>query len=397
MNDPDLIIRIAARGDGVTADGRYAAYAAPGDFLRADGAVEHGPDHADPSCSHFPSCGGCQLQHLSSRAYAAYVTDRIIGALEGQDISAPHIMPPQISPPRSRRRVNLRAERRGKQIILGFAKAGSHHIINMRECPVMHPTLWAIIAPLRLFLLQIMKDKKSAGIMMSCCDQGVDLMIGGVDVQGLTATQAIADFAAQNELARLSIDQGDGPLAWWEPQSVSVTLGGVAVPYPVGSFLQATASGEASLVIAAQNIMTGATNIADLFAGLGTFTFAMNAPVHAVEGARDPILALQNAANRTGRKVSSEHRDLYRRPLTPVELARYDGVILDPPRAGAQEQIAALCASTVARIAYVSCNPATFARDSKALIAGGYKLEHIHPVGQFSWSIHVELIAMFYR
>jgi len=163
--------------------------------------------------------------------------------------------------------------------------------------------------------------------------------------------------------------------------------------------LQATADGEAALVRAVSGIITDAHELADLFAGLGTFAFPFSAraKVHAVEGARDPILALAAAANRAKRTISTEHRDLFRRPLTAAELARFDAVVLDPPRAGAREQVAELAMSAVPRIAYVSCNPQTFARDAKALIAGGYTLGHITPVGQFRWSTHVELAGAFVR
>jgi 23S rRNA (uracil1939-C5)-methyltransferase len=166
---------------------------------------------------------------------------------------------------------------------------------------------------------------------------------------------------------------------------------------PEGSFLQATSEGEAALVAAVKQIVSGASEVADLFAGLGTFAFAVGGNIHAVEAARDMVLSLQSAANFAKRTITSEHRDLYRRPLTPAELNRFDAVILDPPRAGAQEQVAALAKSTVPRIAYVSCNPGTFARDAKTLIEAGYSLNDITPVGQFRWSTHVELVANFSR
>lgn len=232
---------------------------------------------------------------------------------------------------------------------------------------------------------------------MTVADQGVDLLISGVDPEGLAAAEAITDFALAHKLARFSIDEGYGPEPRWEPEPVTVTLSGVAVNLPEGAFLQATVDGEAALVGAVRGVVAGASHVADLFAGLGTFSFAAPGAVVAVEGARDAILALQMAAKRTGRTVTAEHRDLYRRPLTAQDLSRFDAVIVDPPRAGAKEQVEALAASAVPVIAYVSCNPATFARDAKLLVDGGYRLEHIQPVGQFRWSTHVELAARFRR
>ena len=208
---------------------------------------------------------------------------------------------------------------------------------------------------------------------------------------------SLTHFCGRHGLARLSLDQGVGPETFYEPAPATITLSGVPVTFPVGAFLQATADGEAALVAAVQEIASGATSCADLFAGLGTFALAQPAKVYAAEASRDAALALQSAANRSGRQLSVEHRDLYRRPLDPSELARFDVVVLDPPRAGAAEQVAALAASSVTKIAYVSCNPATFARDAKALVGGGYKLEWVGPVGQFRWSTHVELAAGFAR
>jgi 23S rRNA (uracil1939-C5)-methyltransferase len=396
-SDPDTIIRIAARGDGVTADGRYAALAAPGDFLRADGSTERGPHHADPSCRHFPKCGGCQLQHLDDGAYAAYVTDRIVGALAGQDVAVPAMRPPHISPPRSRRRASLRAERRGKQVLIGFNEARAHKIVDMRQCDVIHPALFALVQPLRTLLPQLMKDKRASDVRMTLTDQGVDLMIAGAEAEGLAAVESLTDFARAHKLARLSLDEGYGPTARWEPDPVTVTLSGVAVPLPEGAFLQATQDGEAALVAAVRSAIGEAGQVADLFAGLGTFSFAVEAAVHAVEGARDLTLSLVSAAKRSGRPITAEHRDLFRRPLTVEELARFDAVIIDPPRAGAEFQIAMLASSKVPVIVAISCNPATFARDAKMLIAGGYCLDWIQPVGQFRWSTHVELAARFSR
>jgi 23S rRNA (uracil1939-C5)-methyltransferase len=171
-----------------------------------------------------------------------------------------------------------------------------------------------------------------------------------------------------------------------------VTLSGVQVGFPVGAFLQATADGEAALAEAVREAVGEARGVADLFAGVGTFTLAVKAG-HAAEASRDAAVALKRAAP----NMAVEHRDLYRRPLDAAELSSFAAVVLDPPRAGAAEQVAALAASTVSRIAYVSCNPATFARDARMLVDGGYALEWIRPVGQFRWSTHVELAASLSR
>ncbi|MEY2926457.1 MAG: hypothetical protein RL367_934 [Pseudomonadota bacterium] len=384
------IVRLAARGDGVDDLGGFHPLTAPGDTI-AGNVITPGPHRVDPACRHFPRCGGCQLQHIDDASYATFLVDRIAGALAAQSLSA-EIATPHLSPPGTRRRVALRALRRGKQVVLGFAEAGSHTLIDLAQCPVMHPSLFALIKPLRALLPLITKDRATADIRMTLTDQGVDMLISGVTAEGLAAAEALSDFAGHHRLARLSLDEGFGPTARWEPDPVTITLSGVAVPLPEGAFLQATSDGEATLVAAVREAVAG--SVIDLFAGLGTFTFATGAG-HAVEGARDPALALQSAANRSGRLIKVEHRDLFRRPMTAAELKPWDAIIIDPPRAGAKEQIAEIAASHVPIVASVSCNPATFARDAKMLVDAGYRIDWIRPVGQFRWSTHAELAARF--
>ena len=393
------IVRIASRGDGITADGRKSPQAAPGDLLELDGSVTRGPHHVDPPCRHFPECGGCQLQHVDDVSYAAFVTDKITGALSQQGIAAPEMAPVHLSPPYSRRRAGFAIERKGRVVRVGFHEEASHRIVDMAECHILRPELFALVAPLRRLMAGLLPDRGTATAQMTLTDSGVDLALEGVGAPGLEASETLTAFAQAHRLARLSIDEGYGPETRWEPDAVTVTLGGVAVPLPAGAFLQATADGEAALVAAVIEAVGDASTVADLFAGLGTFTLPLSAraKVYAAEGARDPLLALKGAAVQAGRPVFPEHRDLFRRPLSTAELDRFAAVVLDPPRAGAREQVAALAASKAERLAYVSCNPATFARDARALIAGGWRLDWIRPVGQFRWSTHVELASRFSR
>ncbi|MBS0478698.1 MAG: class I SAM-dependent RNA methyltransferase [Proteobacteria bacterium] len=388
------IVRVAARGDGVTADGRYAALAAPGDILNPNGSVAPGPRHQAPPCRHFPGCGGCQLQHLDDAAYAQFVIDRIAGALAAHDLET-DIRTPVVSPPRTRRRATLHAEAKGGRVIIGFAGQSSHAIVDMHECHILAPELFAAVAPLRTLLAQL-GMKRRADIQMTLCDQGVDLLVGA-RAEGLAAAEAIIAFCQDNNIARFAIDDGLGPETRWEPDPVTVTLGGVPVPFPHGAFLQATADGESTLVAAVRDAVRPATTVADLFAGLGIFALSLEGKVYAAEAARDAILSLKSAAGRAGRQVFADHRDLYRRPLTIQELDRFDAIVLDPPRAGARDQAAALAVARTPVIAYVSCNPSSFARDALALCDGGYRLDWIQPVGQFRWSTHVELAARFSR
>jgi 23S rRNA (uracil1939-C5)-methyltransferase len=379
----ETIVRLAARGEGVTDRGRFVAMTAPGDLVAPDGSVTPGPRHQSPPCRHFPECGGCQLQHVDDAAYADYLIDRIAAALAAQGVAAPDIRAPHLSPPRSRRRAALKAA--GGSV--GFNAAASHKIVDMRECHILRPELFALVAPLRRLITS------RAGATMTLADQGVDLLLEGVSAEGFEAAEKMIGFARDHKLARLALDDGYGPQTVWEPEPVTIALSGTPVPLPHGAFLQATAEGEAALVAAVLEAVGEAAIVADLFAGLGTFALALGAKVYAAEGARDSALALKTV----GRGLFVDHRDLFRRPLDKAELERFEAVILDPPRAGAKEQIPLVAISSVPRIAYVSCNPATFARDAKLLTDGGYRLDWIQPVGQFRWSTHVELAGCFTR
>ena len=386
------ILRVAARGDGVAADGRHAPLAAPGDLLTDAGDLIPGPHHQVPPCRHFPQCGGCQLQHLDDESYAAFVADRVATALDAQGLSAP-LRAPLISPPNTRRRATLHAERG----LLGFTEEGSHRIVDLRECHILRPELFALVAPLRA-LFRRLGLKRRVDVHLAVTDQGPDVLVTGFAPEGLAAAEALTEFCERHGVARFSVDDGLGAETRWEPRPVTVTLGGVPVGLPPGGFLQATDEGEAALVAAAREATVGARTVADLFAGLGTFALALPAKVYAAEGARDAILSLKAAAAAAaGRPVFADHRDLFRRPLTPAELDRFDAVVLDPPRAGARDQIAALAASKVATLAYISCNPSSFARDAKILVEGGWRLDWVQPVGQFRWSTHVELASRFSR
>jgi 23S rRNA (uracil1939-C5)-methyltransferase len=383
VSEAERIVGLAARGDGIGESGRFVPMTAPGDMVGTGGTILPGPHRQAPPCRHFPECGGCQLQHVDDAAYADYLRDRIASALAAQGVTPGEIRPAHLSPPRSRRRAELKAA--GGRI--GFTAERSHRIVDMRECHILRPELFALVAPLR----RLLTGRASAATTLA--DQGVDLILGGVEADGLAAVETLTGFARDHELARLALDEGYGAQTLWEPEPATVTLSGVPVGLPHGAFLQATADGEAALVAAVREAVADAPAIADLFAGLGTFALALPGRVYAAEGARDAALALKAA----GRGIFVDHRDLFRRPLDVAELNRFGAIVLDPPRAGAKEQAVLLAACRVPRIAYVSCNPATFARDAKALALGGYALDWVKPVGQFRWSTHVELVGAFCR
>jgi 23S rRNA (uracil1939-C5)-methyltransferase len=402
VTEPRLIIRLAARGDGVTDDGRFVDGAVPGDVVRftPDGpVVQPGPHHVVPPCRHFPECGGCQVQHVGDQAYADWVAARIVHAVESAGVSIGAVEPTHLSPPNTRRRASMRAVRRGRQVLLGFNTEGTHQIVDMQECHILLPRLFALVAPLRELLVHVAAEGKAIGVVLTDSDAGVDLLLTNVEARSLTAIERLTAFASDRKLARLSVESSAGIEVIAEPRTPTVRLGDVPVALPPASFLQATLDGEAALQAAVLSATAGAKSVADLFCGLGTFALpaSRTARVFAADSAGPATQALAAAAKSAGRRIEVAHRDLFRRPLTPAELARFDAVILDPPRAGASAQVAQLARSKVPRIAAVSCNPTSFARDAAVLSAGGYRLLGLWPVGQFRWSTHVELVAQFCR
>jgi len=385
----ELIVRIAARGDGVTANGRHVPFGVPGDAVLDDGALAFGQHHQEPPCRHFPECGGCQLQHADDDAYRGYLVSRVETALAQHELET-EIRPPHLSPPKSRRRATLKVLKLGDGALVGFNAEQSHRNVDMRECHILRPELFELVDPIRELLGDMLQPKRVAEVQLALIDRGADVLLKGVHARRLDEIERLTAFATKHDLARLSIDRGLGPETLYEPQFATISLSGIPVAFPAGAFRQATEEGEDALVRAVQEGLAGGSRIADLFAGLGTFALSMRAS-YAAEASRDAAAALQRAA--PGMWV--EHRDLYRRPLDAAELRRFDSIVLDPPRAGAEEQVKALAGSAVRRIAYVSCNSATFARDARTLVDGNCTLDWVEPIGQFRWSTHVELAARF--
>lgn len=392
------IVRIAAKGDGLTTGGRHVAGAVPGDRVAEDGTITPGPHHVDPPCRHFPQCGGCQLQQADEAALAQFVSDRVAFAAESQGLVPGKIAAPHLSPPRTRRRATLHARRMGKKVVIGFREGGSHRIVDMAECHILAPELFALVDPLRK-LLAHWDGKLAADIQLTRIASGIAAEIKGIAPDSLQQTEALLDLAREQSLARLSIDEGFGAEPVWEPRPAQVVLGGVPVSFPHRAFLQPTEDGEAALLRAAKDWCPDQGVIADLFSGLGTFAFALAGPakVLAAEADRAAHLACQAAARQAGVPVHALHRDLFRDPLTADEISRFDCIVLDPPRAGARSQVNMIAQSTASRVVYISCNPQSWARDARRLADAGFRLEELRPVGQFRWSTHVELASLFIR
>jgi len=392
------IIRLAARGDGITADGRYVPGATVGDSVIFEGegpVITPGPGHVVPLCRHVPACGGCQMQHVADADYMTFVLDRIAHVLG--PLMPEQVMPVALSPPRSRRRASLRAVRRGGQVRLGFNSEASHQIVDLQQCEILRPELFALVSPLRELMKAALAEGQGTGITLTASETGVDVLLANIQAERLEEIERLTDFARAHGLARLSVEGADGLQTMMEAQVPSLTMGGVRIDLPPAPFLQPTSEGEAALVAAVIEAVAGAGHVADLFCGLGTFALPLSrrAKVVAADAAGPAVLALAAAARRAGRDITPMHRDLFRRPLTPAELAGFGAVVFDPPRAGAEAQCRALAASKVPVVVAVSCNPSTFGRDARLLADGGYRIERLWPVAQFRWSSHVELVARF--
>ena len=346
-------------------------------------------------CPHFGACGGCTAQDMPPDAYAASKRDAVLAALAKAGVTA-EVLAPVIVPPRTRRRAVFKIASRIEGLHIGFHAAKSHTVIDMHHCDVLTPALFGLVAKLRPALEKLMGTGEVADLHVTQTDTGFDAAFRWKRnlTPGLTAelSRALGGIG----IARLTLNDE----LVFEIAAPTITFDGIPVKLPPNPFLQSTAEGEAALQTRVREIVGKAKTIADLFCGVGTFALplARNAKVHAVEHDAPALAALAAAAKSPGlKKLTTESRDLFKLPLTPVELAPYDAVVLDPPRAGAEAQAKALTRSKVPVIAYVSCNADSFARDAAILTQGGYVLGPVTPIDQFLWSSHIELVGSFHR
>jgi 23S rRNA (uracil1939-C5)-methyltransferase len=401
------------RGDGighVSGQTVFVPYSAPGDRLLVRLAGERdggrlgrivarlidGPERVQPPCVHFGDCGGCALQHLRSSAYVAWKQELVSDALARRGIEV-EIAPLIAVPQSSRRRAVFAAERREREIRLGFNAAGSHRIVDLSICHILLPELVALLPPLREVLGQVLGSKETADVAAVVTDSGIDLWIKIRRSLPLAGRKALIDLAERLGLARVSVGPHADPVVIRRPPRA--TFGGVAVALPPDAFLQPSALGELALTKIVVEALAARKKIADLYAGCGTFTFALatRRMVHAVEANASALAALCAAARGLAGRVTTERRDLAREPLGPEELNKFDAVLFDPPRAGAKEQAVQIARSRLDCAVGVSCHPGSFARDARILADGGFRLEKVQPVDQFPWSAHLELVGVFHR
>ncbi|WP_304616804.1 class I SAM-dependent RNA methyltransferase [Paracoccus sp. (in: a-proteobacteria)] len=397
------IERLGRKGDGIAIGDQGRALAAlvlPGEEIEGeavDGRIAApriltpSPDRVRPPCAHYRACGGCSLMHASEGFAAAWKRQVVMAALAAQGVEAPEPVL-HVSPLRSRRRAVLSGRRTKKGALLGFHARASDVIVDLGECHILHPAITAALPLLRRIVVAGASRSAEIGMTVIHGPAGLDVAVRGGKPMDPALFQTLAALADEGDLARLD----------WDGQSITrrpplLPMGRAQVVPPPGAFLQATPEGEAALLAEVRAALAGASRIADLFAGIGTFALPLSAEaeVHAVEGLAAPLEALDSAWRATPglRRVTTEVRDLARRPLLRDELARHDAIVIDPPRAGAAAQMTEIAASGVPKLASVSCDPVTFSGDARILADAGYRITHLAVVDQFRFSPHVEIVA----
>jgi 23S rRNA (uracil1939-C5)-methyltransferase len=408
------ILEMGARGDGVAeqeGERYFVPFTLPGEVVEAEPADRRGEGVAvrlievlspsrhreTPPCAHFGVCGGCALQHWRRDVYSTWKTSLIERALKQRGVAAPTFEPPLLGAPGERRRVDFVLRRQGKRILAGFHERASVRVVDVGNCVIARPVLTALLEPLRAALAEVLPDGAAADAIANETDGGIDLLLRPHKRLSLSIDQqqVLVALSERTNLARLSWGDRANPDPIVTRRAPLLILGDVAVEPPPGAFLQATKRGELAMREAVNAWVADAGRIADLFAGIGSLTLGRPGRLSLFESDKPSVAAVDAAARKLGgHRVTAERRDLFRNPLRPEELDAYDAVVLDPPRAGAAAQVAALARARVRRVVYASCDAGSFARDARVLQDAGYRIERLKPVDQFLWSGHVELISM---
>ncbi len=398
------IIDLGARGDGVSTDGRFIPYALPGEVVEIDDAlldkkptiVHPSPHRVEPECEHFGVCGGCSLQHLEAREYLKWKRQQVIEAFSAQGLT-PEVDLCEPVGNGQRRRAVFSAAFVNNDIKFGFLARQSHAIIDIRECPVLITTISSELQKLRAFAGQVAPRSEISKFAVLACDNGLDIAISAKTELSKRLRKTIVDWAVNNQIARVSYN--DEVIV--ETSRPLVTVAEAILTPPPGSFSQAVTSCERQIAELVKAHLKKSSRIVDLFSGFGTFALNLihKSTVHAVEFEHQSLDSLDLAARQLqgAKKLTVEQRDLVRRPLQTSELDKFNAAIFDPPRAGAEAQATELAKSTILKIAAISCNPVTLARDAKILVDGGYKITKVTPIDQFLYSPHVEVVALFER
>lgn len=413
MTEIFKIDALGSGGDGIArhSDGApvFIPLTVPGDVVRArvgkdreghyrgvlGDVVEPGPGRVTPPCSHFGTCGGCRLQHMSDSVYAAFKKDIVTTALQRAGVDAGEIKDVIVIPPATRRRASFSAVLSGRDVVVGFNLHQSDKVMDVPDCRILKPEIITLVSRMKPYLKNILPPKKTVDVMIQMVEGSVDACFTGRIDMNLRTQETFADMVNELGITRISVrarerDVFDVVLA---RHSVTKTFGGIKVNLPPGAFLQASDEAEAILTGLVMDAASGARNVADLFCGAGTFTGPLSTgrKVVGVDVEDAAIQALKGAG------IKCQARNLFQEPMMAAELDGFDAVVLDPPRAGAQAQVRELARSDVPKIIYVSCNPQSFAKDARVLQDAGYRLLSVQPVDAFRWAAHIESVGIFMK
>lgn len=348
-------------------------------------------------CSHFGTCGGCALQHVALATYLAFKRSLVASAFKRAGIATSiikDIKPCQPSPPASRRRVTFTARIVDGGARLGFMGRGTHDFVPINQCPIAHPMIAGALETLNGLAGQVLRGSgDQIQLLVTACENGLDLAVEAERDPSSDMLAAFVRSLARSGILRAAVN-GD---VIFEREKPIVRFGEASVTPPPGGFLQAVSAAEDVMAELVTGHLAKAKTVADLFCGSGAFAHRLSrtSRVAGFETAQDAVTALLAARVPDGSKPIAGHvRDLFETPLTARELRAFDGVCLDPPRAGASFQCQELSRSDVAKVAYVSCNPATLAEDLAVLIKGGYAVKSVQPIDQFLFAPHVETVVL---
>ncbi|MEK1891530.1 MAG: class I SAM-dependent RNA methyltransferase [Phyllobacterium sp.] len=405
MSTRVTIEKMGAGGDGIasTAAGiAYVPFSLPGES--ANIALDHGrgtlmalleasPERIAPACRHFEECGGCALQHWQEAPYREWKRSLVHEALAGRGLVF-DLEPLVPCAPHTRRRTVFAARTSDHGAVLGFNRHLSHELIDISECPVTVPEIVSRLDDLRDLVAVVGGGMKPFRLTVTATASGLDIMVSGCKAPDAAKRQALTALVLKKGFARLTYE---GEIIV-EPRKPMVQFGRVPVFLPAGGFLQATVDAENAMAALVTAHLAKAKKTLDLFSGSGTFALriAEKSAVHAVEGDEAAVGALDRSVRQVQglKPVTVERRDLFRRPFLARELAPFSGLVFDPPRAGAEAQCSEIAKSAVPKVAAVSCNPVTLARDLSILTKGGYRIDRVVPIDQFLWSPHVEAVAL---
>lgn len=400
-----IIDHIGANGEGVaktTHGGLSVPFTLPGEIVSV---VAHGGkglmmglkkpsnERVPAACDYFGECGGCSLQHWQQNAYQLWKTNLVLEILRARGLTCER--PPLIEcAPHERRRITLTARATNIGQIVGFHQFHTHNVVPIDSCTIAKPEIIAKLDAIRKLAAIFANTSKSFHITATLCNNGIDLAFFDCSIPSEDQRRKLTNDALKFGFIRVTVNAE----LIVETQKPTVYFGHVAVEIPSGGFLQATVASEQAMAKLVLEGLKKSKKAADLFCGSGSFTFRMaeKMQVFAVESDSFALNALERSARRNiaGLKtIQTEQRDLYSRPLSKKELDSFDGLIFDPPRAGAEQQAREIAKSNIAQLVAVSCNPVTLARDLKILVNGGYKLDKIYLIDQFLWSSHCEVVA----